>query len=213
MSFFGMGAWEITIILIAALVIFGPNRLPEIAGKVGKTVRDLRQMSAELTGEFERTAGVQELKKAVQGEISGIKSEVNSVTSSVKRDLGSAGSAASATASSAKSTTTTTTSSTSAAKTTPKSGTSSAKPAGAAIEPPKASKKDPLADVSFLEETAPIATAARAAASNGTTSESAKASTSAKTNTATVGPSADQVDALTRARQRRLSAGYNHRPG
>jgi Tat protein translocase TatB subunit len=207
MSFFGMGAWEITIILVAALVIFGPNRLPEIAGKVGKTVRDLRQMSAELTGEFERTAGVQELKKAVQGELSGIKSEVNSVTSSVKRDLNTAGSTASSAASAAKSTTAAKpTTSASSAKPAATTGASSAKPA--AIEPAKASKKDPLADVSFLEEiasTAPPAVNGAAA--------SAKVTQSSKSSTAAIAPSVDQMDALTRARQRRMSAGYNRRPG
>lgn len=211
MSFFGMGAWEISIILIAALVIFGPNRLPEIAGKVGKTVRDLRQMSADLTGEFERNAGVQDLKKAVQGELSGIKSQVDSVSSGVKKDLNAAGKTATSAVSSATKSSTSSTSNVTTAKTatTAAKSTTSTKPA-APPPPPKASKKDPLADVSFLQEIAvpkpstvkPHVVAAAPSASPNGTAVGEKASNG----------SADQVDALTRARQRRLAAGYNRRP-
>src|SRR5215217_2309129 len=120
MNFFGMGTWEIMIILVAALVIFGPDRLPEMAGKVGKQIRDLRQMSSDLTGEFERSAGVQEFKSQIQGEISGVKSQVNSVSSSVKRDLDKAGSKVSSTA---KAATTSSTSKVSTAKPTTTSTT------------------------------------------------------------------------------------------
>src|SRR5436190_24233338 len=104
MNLFGMGTQEIVIILIAALVIFGPNRLPEIAGKLGKTVGDLKRMSSDLTGELERNKDIQDLKRTVQGEISGFKSQVSGVTDSVKKDVksatGSTGSAAASTTSS-----------------------------------------------------------------------------------------------------------------
>src|SRR5215208_1926311 len=150
MNFFGMGTWEIMIILVAALVIFGPDRLPEMAGKIGKQIRDLRQMSSDLTGEFERTAGVQELKRSIQGEVSGMKSQVSSVTDSVKRDLDKAGSKVSSSVSSAKSTTKPGDSAskvTAGKTTTSTTAKSTAKTTAAKPEPPKASKKDPLADV------------------------------------------------------------------
>ena len=222
MSFFGMGAWEITIILIAALVIFGPDRLPEMAGKLGKQIRDLRQMSSDLTGEFERTAGVQELKKSVQGELSGMKSQVNSVTSSVKKDLDKAGSKVSSTVSSTKSSTAKTGDSASKVSTA-KTGTTTAKSttakttAAAKPAPPKASKKDPLADVSFLEEiaSAPVTAsnpaAAKPAASTISAASPATKANGASSGAATADPLA-QVDALSRARQRRQAAGYNRRP-
>ena len=61
---FGIGYQEMFIILVVALVIFGPSRLPEMAGQVGRWVRDFRRMSADLTGEFEKTfAEVDEVKK------------------------------------------------------------------------------------------------------------------------------------------------------
>lgn len=211
MSFFGMGAWEITIILIAALVIFGPDRLPEMAGKIGKQIRDLRQMSADLTGEFERTAGVQELKKSVQGELTGMKSQVNSVTNSVKRDLDKAGSKVSSSTKSSTSKTASTSSKVSTTKTasTTTATTSTTKTAAAAPAPPKASKKDPLADVSFMEEIASgPATTAKPAAANLPPSTVA----APKSNGAASSDGVAQVDALARARQRRMAAGYNRRP-
>jgi sec-independent protein translocase protein TatB len=209
MSFFGMGAWEITIILVAALVIFGPDRLPEMAGKVGKQIRDLRQMSSDLTGEFERSAGVQEFKSAVQGEIAGVKSQVDSVTSSVKRDLDKAGSKVSSTTKAATTSSTSKVTSTTAAKSTTSSTTKTA--AGkttstAKKEQPKATKKDPLADLGFFEES--TSTNKPAATSKPAPTTSTLQSPAATTGGAPTS-SSDQVDALTRARQRRQAAGYN----
>jgi Tat protein translocase TatB subunit len=51
---FGIGAQEIVIILIVALIVVGPQRLPEVAGQVAKAIRDFRRMSDDLTGEFQR---------------------------------------------------------------------------------------------------------------------------------------------------------------
>ena len=49
MGFFGIGTWEILLILIVALIIWGPGKLPEIARKLGQTVRALRKASFDLT--------------------------------------------------------------------------------------------------------------------------------------------------------------------
>lgn len=40
---FGLGAPELIVILVVALVIFGPGRLPEIGGALGKGIRDFRK--------------------------------------------------------------------------------------------------------------------------------------------------------------------------
>lgn len=49
MGFLGIGGWEILLILILALIIWGPGRLPEIARTLGKTVRALKKASFDLT--------------------------------------------------------------------------------------------------------------------------------------------------------------------
>src|SRR4030042_319145 len=49
MDFLGIGPGEILLILILALVIFGPGKLTEIARTLGKTVRAIRKASSDLT--------------------------------------------------------------------------------------------------------------------------------------------------------------------
>ncbi|OGO03965.1 MAG: hypothetical protein A2Y60_03280 [Chloroflexi bacterium RBG_13_54_9] len=52
MNFLGLGPMEILLILIVALIIFGPRRLPEIASGLGKAIREFRRMSSELTRDW-----------------------------------------------------------------------------------------------------------------------------------------------------------------
>lgn len=218
MSFFGMGAWEMMIILVAALVIFGPGKLPEVAGQAGRAVRDFRRMTSELSGEFEKTiAEVTDTKGTLGNDLKGMAGQVNSVTKSVKKDLTKATSSTAsktpAKSTSTKSTSSSTTpksSTTAAASRTTTSATSAAKSAGTAAKatatppaPKVASKADPLADLFFSEEdTLPASSPKRA-----TTVAAPKPKSTTSSATA---PSAGQaVDAVARARQRRLSAGYN----
>ncbi len=45
---FGLGVPELVIILVIALVIFGPKKLPEIGGAVGKAIREFRKTSDDI---------------------------------------------------------------------------------------------------------------------------------------------------------------------
>ncbi len=54
MDFFGIGAGELLLILVLALIIWGPGRLPEIARTLGKTMRTLRKATYDLTSAFTR---------------------------------------------------------------------------------------------------------------------------------------------------------------
>ncbi len=220
MSVFGMGAWEMMIILVAALVIFGPGKLPEVAGQAGRAVRDFRRMTSELSGEFEKTiAEVTDTKGTIGNDLKGMANQVNSVTKSVQKDLNKAtGATASKTAAkstAAKSTTSTSTSpksttttaasrTTASASSTSKAASTATKVASAPPAPKVATKADPLADLFFTEEdTLPASAPARPAAT---------ATPKPKTVSTTVAaaPGGDQaVDAVARARQRRLSAGYS----
>ncbi|HVO26391.1 MAG TPA: twin-arginine translocase TatA/TatE family subunit [Candidatus Margulisiibacteriota bacterium] len=40
---FGIGVPELIVILVVALIIFGPGRLPEIGGALGKGIRDFKK--------------------------------------------------------------------------------------------------------------------------------------------------------------------------
>jgi sec-independent protein translocase protein TatA len=41
----------IAVILVVVLIIFGPGRLPELGGAVGKAMREFRKATSELTNE------------------------------------------------------------------------------------------------------------------------------------------------------------------
>ena len=49
-AMFNIGAGEITVILIAALVVLGPDRLPELARTIGKFMREFRRHTDEVRG-------------------------------------------------------------------------------------------------------------------------------------------------------------------
>ena len=46
----------LAVILIIVLIIFGPGRLPELGGAVGKAMREFRKASSELTNEVTSAA-------------------------------------------------------------------------------------------------------------------------------------------------------------
>jgi sec-independent protein translocase protein TatA len=63
MEFFGIGPWEVLLILIVALIVVGPGKIPGIARTMGRTVRAIRRASSELT-----TAVTRELDAAEKAE-------------------------------------------------------------------------------------------------------------------------------------------------
>lgn len=45
---------EILIILVVALLLFGPRKLPELARSLGQSVREFKKGTKEIKEEFER---------------------------------------------------------------------------------------------------------------------------------------------------------------
>lgn len=54
MNFFDMGIWEILLILVVALIIWGPGKIPEIGRMLGKIVATLRKTSFDLTTQIRK---------------------------------------------------------------------------------------------------------------------------------------------------------------
>jgi sec-independent protein translocase protein TatA len=48
-----LGFGEILIILVLALIIFGPQRLPEMGRTIGRSLRELRRTTSEIRDEIE----------------------------------------------------------------------------------------------------------------------------------------------------------------
>src|SRR5437868_11214790 len=91
MNVLGMGPLEIILIVVLALIVFGPAKLPEIMGQVGKAINDFRRATSELSDEFNRTiqaelqetrSMIDETKSAVsdvQATVSGLHASVTSL--------------------------------------------------------------------------------------------------------------------------------------
>jgi sec-independent protein translocase protein TatB len=54
MDFLGIGPLELIVILVIALIVVGPERLPELARSARKTINQLTSMSSALTEEWTR---------------------------------------------------------------------------------------------------------------------------------------------------------------
>lgn len=64
MNFFGIGLPEMAVIMVIALLVFGPKKLPEIGRSLGKAIRGFQDASKDFEAEFKREA--QQLEQAVQ---------------------------------------------------------------------------------------------------------------------------------------------------
>jgi len=64
MDFFGIGLGEVLLILVLALIIWGPKRLPGIARTLGKTARTLRKATNDFTSQITREMDIEEKERS-----------------------------------------------------------------------------------------------------------------------------------------------------
>lgn len=79
MNIFGIGLPEMGVILVIALLVFGPKKLPEMGRSLGQAIRGFKDASKEFEEEFKREA--QQIEESVQ-----MKAELEGDT---ERDLSS----------------------------------------------------------------------------------------------------------------------------
>ncbi len=54
--FGNLGFTEILVIMIVALVVFGPNKLPELGRSMGQAIREFKKATQSITSEVTRAA-------------------------------------------------------------------------------------------------------------------------------------------------------------
>ena len=56
MNVFGIGLPEMALIMMVALLVFGPKKLPEIGRSLGKAIKGFQDASKEFEDEFKKEA-------------------------------------------------------------------------------------------------------------------------------------------------------------
>ena len=89
MNFLGIGPAEILVILVVALVVVGPERLPRLAADIARTIREIRKYTSSITAEFSEV--IQDFEKETAGDRSqwkdigdGLTSATRSVTDALR---------------------------------------------------------------------------------------------------------------------------------
>jgi len=75
--FFDVSGGELLVIVLVVFLVFGPQKMPEIARKMGRMMNQVKKASNDLTREFRE-------------ETSGIRSEILSVQNQAKEEVDSA---------------------------------------------------------------------------------------------------------------------------
>lgn len=78
-----LGVVEIIVIVVIALLVFGPERLPELARQAGKMISRFREETSRSVEELKRAADVEDLDR----ELKGLTREIRDVRSTVTRTL------------------------------------------------------------------------------------------------------------------------------
>jgi len=69
--FFDISTGEVFIILLVLFLIFGPQKMPEIARKIGKVINQMKHATSELSREFNEES--KEIRKTLDDETKSIR--------------------------------------------------------------------------------------------------------------------------------------------
>ena len=87
---FDFGFWELTIVLIVALLVVGPDKLPILAAKAGRWVGKAKRMVQTVRSDIESEIKAVELKEMLQkqqSEISELRSIINDAHTDIEQEI------------------------------------------------------------------------------------------------------------------------------
>ena len=74
---FGIGTWELVLIMLLLLVVVGPGKLPEVFSAIGRMVREFRAASQELSGSLYSAAEEQPAEETPETAATAVQSAAN----------------------------------------------------------------------------------------------------------------------------------------
>jgi sec-independent protein translocase protein TatB len=77
---FDVGFWELLLIALVALMVFGPERLPRLVREATLWIRKARSVVASARSEINRELQLYELKQSMEEKRRRFESEINSLT-------------------------------------------------------------------------------------------------------------------------------------
>ncbi len=88
--FGSIGLPELIIILIIALLVFGPKKLPEVGKSVGRAIREFKKASDELRSKVEEEIQASEIKsnlEEVKSDLTDLQEGFTHLPETIKKDL------------------------------------------------------------------------------------------------------------------------------
>lgn len=86
-----IGAPEIMIVLLIVVMLFGADKIPEIARGLGKGMRQIKDATNDIKREINNTAEKHEvdvnITKDIQKEVDAVKEDIEEVTGPIKRQF------------------------------------------------------------------------------------------------------------------------------
>ncbi|HWP97156.1 MAG TPA: twin-arginine translocase TatA/TatE family subunit [Syntrophomonadaceae bacterium] len=76
--FGNIGPWELVLILLIALIVFGPGKLPDVAKGLGKAVNEFKNASSGIQKQFQDALKEDETPKPIQATVASPEKEASS---------------------------------------------------------------------------------------------------------------------------------------
>ncbi|MEM7401897.1 MAG: Sec-independent protein translocase protein TatB [Pseudomonadota bacterium] len=87
---FDFGFWELAIVMVVALLVVGPERLPALAGQIGRWVGKAKRMIESVRSDIESEIKAAELKEILekqQNEIGELKEMLKDTKNEIEKDF------------------------------------------------------------------------------------------------------------------------------
>ena len=88
MTIFFISGAEIFFIFLIVLLLFGADKIPDIARGLGKGIRQVKDATQEIKSEIQKSAKSKGVDtKSISDQIDKVKEDIDDITGSIKRDL------------------------------------------------------------------------------------------------------------------------------
>ena len=81
---FGIGLPELVIILVVALIVFGPKKLPELAKALGRGMSEFKKASEEIKDSLNLNEELREVKNDLDDSVRGVEKSLESAAQETK---------------------------------------------------------------------------------------------------------------------------------